>query len=159
MKVKGLREEDFLQYKKPAMFIIFPYCTGKCNVEYGSQICQNWKLQEQSIIDVDAEDLVKRYILNPITTSIVMGGLEPMDSIWDVITLLDLLRNKYGCEDDVVIFTGYYPYEIQEEINKLSKFKNVIIKFGRFIPNNTEHYDEVLGVMLGSDNQYAERIS
>ena len=38
---------------------------------------------------------------------------------------------------------------------RLSKFANVIIKFGRFIPNQKPHFDEVLGVELASPNQYA----
>jgi hypothetical protein len=37
-------------------------------------------------------------------------------------------------------------------------YKNIIIKYGRYIPNQTPHYDEVLGVYLASDNQYAVRI-
>lgn len=39
------------------------------------------------------------------------------------------------------------------------KWKNIIVKFGRFIPNQHPHYDEVLGINLASDNQYAEKIS
>ena len=35
----------------------------------------------------------------------------------------------------------------------------IIIKYGRFIPNQQKHYDEILGVYLASDNQYAEKIS
>jgi hypothetical protein len=42
---------------------------------------------------------------------------------------------------------------------QLKSFSNIIIKFGRFIPNQEPHYDEVLGVKLASDNQYARRIS
>ena len=41
----------------------------------------------------------------------------------------------------------------------LYDYKNIIIKYGRYIPNQTPHRDEVLGVNLASDNQYAERIS
>ena len=47
-------------------------------------------------------------------------------------------------------------------INKvclLSNYKNIIIKYGRYITNQEKHYDEVLGVYLASENQYAERIS
>ena len=36
--------------------------------------------------------------------------------------------------------------------------KGVIIKFGRFIPNRPSRYDEVLGVTLASDNQFAMRV-
>jgi hypothetical protein len=38
-------------------------------------------------------------------------------------------------------------------------FKNIIIKFGRFVPNKPHHIDEVLGIELASDNQYAKRIN
>lgn len=37
--------------------------------------------------------------------------------------------------------------------------KDKELKFGRYIPNQTPHYDSILGVNLASDNQYAERIS
>ena len=39
------------------------------------------------------------------------------------------------------------------------KWENIIIKFGRYIPNQEKHYDDVLGIELASDNQYAEVIS
>ena len=41
----------------------------------------------------------------------------------------------------------------------LKQYKNIYIKFGRYVPNQNEHYDEVLGVKLVSDNQYGEKIS
>ena len=91
------------------------------------------------------------------TSSIVCGGLEPMDSFEDVYDLLKALR-EYR-EDDFVIYTGYYKEEIEDKINKLKEFKNVIVKFGRFIPNQKRHFDDVLGVELASDNQHAEIIS
>ena len=50
--------------------------------------------------------------------------------------------------------------EIAEQIEELSCLaSNIVIKYGRYIPGQTPHYDEVLGVKLASDNQYAERIS
>lgn len=58
-----------------------------------------------------------------------------------------------------IIYTGYYPDEISAEINELKRYKNVIVKFGRYIPNRKSVFDEVLGVTLASDNQWAERIS
>ena len=88
-----------------------------------------------------------------------MCGLEPLDSINDVIDFISLLRIKYNCHDDVVIYTGYNKEEIDTYINMLKTYDNIIIKYGRFRPNQTPHYDEVLGVNLVSDNQYAEKIS
>ena len=41
----------------------------------------------------------------------------------------------------------------------LKVYENVVIKFGRFIPNQDKHYDDLLGVELASPNQYAKVIS
>ena len=49
--------------------------------------------------------------------------------------------------------------EILNHINWLQQFENIIIKFGRYIPNQGKHFDEILGIWLSSDNQYAEEIS
>ena len=37
--------------------------------------------------------------------------------------------------------------------------KNIIIKYGRFIPDSKSRYDNILGITLASDNQYAEEIN
>ena len=49
--------------------------------------------------------------------------------------------------------------EIINKVYLLSNYKNIIIKYGRYIPNKEKYYNEVLGVYLASENQYAERIS
>ena len=82
-----------------------------------------------------------------------------MLSFDDVLEFTDKLRYEYNCEDDVVIYTGYYENEIQSQIDELSKYKNIVVKFGRYIPNVDGRYDELLGVKLISSNQYARRIS
>ena len=61
--------------------------------------------------------------------------------------------------DDIVIYTGYYKEEIVDKINRLKNYDNIVVKFGRFIPGHEKHFDEVLGIELASDNQYAEAIS
>lgn len=157
MFVKQLLDEDFVNYKKPSMFIGFPKCSWKCEKECGEQVCQNSTLATAKNIDIDIDKLVDRYINNPITSAIVMGGLEPLDTWEDLFELVTCIRTK--TDDDIVIYTGYYKEEIYSYINELQQFKNIIIKFGRFIPNNKKHFDEVLGVHLVSDNQYAEKIS
>lgn len=154
MKIKGLISEDFVNYKKPAMTIMFPHCNGfKCGAEY----CQNSPLSKAEDIEMDIADIVIRYLNNPITESVVMQGLEPFDSWDDLIEFAKQLRES--TDDDIVIYTGYYKEEIADKIALLSKYKNIIIKYGRYIPNQEKHYDEVLGVSLASENQYAERIS
>ena len=159
MKVKGLIDEDFVNYKKPAMVIEFPYCTFKCDKECGQSVCQNSDLVNEPNIEIDYDKLLTRYINNPITKAIVMQGLEPFDSFSDVMNLILWLRVKYKCLDDIVIYTGYNKEEISWLIEYIKQYKNIIIKYGRYIPNQNPHFDSVLGVKLSSDNQYAEKIS
>ena len=153
MKIKGLMTEDFVNYKKASMTIIFPYCTFKCGKDY----CQNSSLAKTPIIEISIDDLVNRYINNPITEAVVMQGLEPFDSWNDLKEFVQKLR-EYS-NDDIVIYTGYNKDEVIEYVKELSIYPNIIVKFGRYIPNQEKHFDDVLGVYLASDNQYAERIS
>lgn len=153
MKIKGLITEDFVNYKKASMTIIFPYCTFKCGEDY----CQNSPLTKSPIIEISINDLVNRYNNNPITEAVVMQGLEPFDSWSDLKEFVKKLR-EYN-NDDIVIYTGYNKDEVIKYIKELSVYPNIIVKFGRYIPNQEKHYDDVLGVYLASNNQYAERIS
>lgn len=158
IKIRGLVDEDFVNYKKPAMFIAFPYCTFKCDKECGYSVCQNSSLVENTnIINIDEQIIIDRYIKNPITHSIVISGLEPFDSFNELVILIRSFREKTS--DDIVIYSGYNKEEITSYIEELKQFKNIIIKFGRFIPNQEKHYDEVLQVTLASPNQYGEKIS
>lgn len=159
MWIKGLNETDFVNYKKPSMFIIFPKCDFKCDKESGENVCQNSKLAHEPDTSIYTTEIVTRYINNPMTSAIVCGGLEPMLSFDDLLFILTILRDDYENHDDFVIYTGYNKDEIGAQIEELKKFDNVIIKYGRFIPDSEPKYDEVLGVTLQSDNQWAERIS
>jgi organic radical activating enzyme len=158
MKLKGIRMEDFTNYKKPSMYIAFPSCTFKCERECGQKMCQNSALVTAPDIEISAEDIVNRYLQNPITKAIVFGGLEPIDSWDDMISLIDEFRKH--TEDEIIVYTGYKMIEICQKTYWLgNKYKNIIFKLGRFIPNQQPHYDPVLGINLASDNQYAEVIS
>lgn len=157
MEICALQDEDFINYKKPSIFIGFPSCSWKCDKECGMQVCQNSALASTHPKKIDVKTIANRYINNPITSSVVCGGLEPFDTWDDLYGLVTYLRTLI--QDDIVIYTGYYKEEIKEYIDELKVFSNIIIKFGRYIPNHEKHYDSVLGVYLASDNQYAERIS
>ena len=160
MIVKAIIDEDFNNYKQPSMFIGTCCCDWKCAKEGGFNIsiCQNSTLTQTENIDISNEEIYQRYINNSITKAIVVGGLEPMLQFDELYELIQYFRNL-NCLDNFVIYTGYYDYEIQDKLNLLARFPNIIVKFGRFIPNQEKHYDEVLGVYLASDNQYAEKIS
>ena len=157
MNIKYIVDEDIVNYKECSMFIGFPFCSFKCEKECGINCCQNSVLAKSPNIEINAENLIDRYLRNPITSAVVFGGLEPFDSWGDVYTLVTKLRT-YRL-DTIVIFTGYKETEISDKIEALKKFPNIIVKFGRFIPNQPSHKDELLGVTLASPNQYAKKIS
>ena len=39
---------------------------------------------------------------------------------------------------------GYDKNEIEEKIILLKKYKNIVVKFGRYVPGQQAHYDKVL---------------
>ena len=71
MKIINIVEEDFVNYKKPNMFIGFPCCTFKCNKESGQLVCQNYQLIKEKQIELSYEEIVKIYLDNPLTSAIV----------------------------------------------------------------------------------------
>lgn len=160
MRVKTIVDEDFTNYKKAAMFIGTISCNGKCCIEAGIplSVCQNDGWRSCALVEVDDRELCDRYINNPVTSAIVFGGLEPMEQFNELYDFISVLRNDFGCADDIVIYTGYNRNEIENQITKLQIFKNIIVKFGRYIPDDDSHFDKVLGVNLASKNQYALQI-
>lgn len=158
MLIKFLEKEDFINYKKCSMVIGFPYCTFKCDKENGTRLCQNLPLCNQENRDISIETIYNAYISNDITKAIVCAGLEPLETSNDLFDLITYFRLK-GCNDDFVIYTGYTENEVinNSDWEKLTHLGNIIFKFGRYKPNQKPHYDEVLGINLVSDNQYAKK--
>lgn len=161
MHLKGLVDEDFVNYKKPSLFLITSTCDWKCCKEQNLPIsvCQNQPIIRDTTKNISEEKIFERYMQNPITQSIVIGGLEPFDQYEEVYSLIYYFRIIKECDDTFVIYTGYYPYEIRGMVAMLSIFNNIIIKFGRYIPNKKKIFNEILGVELASDNQFALAIS
>lgn len=167
MKIKGIIDEDFLNYKKPSMYIATPKCSFKCDKECGRAVCQNSSLACAPVYEITTQEIVERYMANPITKAIVLSGMEPFDTPDLIYELVRTLRDS-GVMDDIVIYTGYTEYELtlddsgRQEVatyNWLKHYPNIYIKFGRYVPGQEPHYDEVLGVKLASDNQYAKKVS
>lgn len=161
MRVKKVIYEDFVNYRKPSMFIGTIRCSGKCWKEGGfpPSICQNYEWNNEPVVEIEDDKLIKEYLNNPITEAIVFGGLEPFEQWPELVSFLTALRYRHHCQDDVVIYTGYLQREIRGHIELLKTFKNIIVKFGRYVPNAVARYDDVLGVELASLNQFAKRLS
>lgn len=159
MKIKTIIDEDITNYKKMSMFIGTCKCDFKCCIEIGEDICmcQNSEIAQQKTHQLSNSKIIKRYLNNSLTSAIVFGGLEPMLQFDELFDFIKEFREV--CNDDIVIYTGYYENEIEEKINKLKEFKNIIIKFGRFIPGQRSHLDKILKVKLANKEQYAKKIS
>lgn len=160
MKLKAIVDENFQDYKDASMFIATSQCNWKCCTEGGfdKSVCQNSAIAKQKDIDISADEIFSRYIGNPITKAIVIGGLEPMLQFNEVLELIKYFRER-NVNDYFIIYTGYYKEEIIDKIKDIKLYKNIIMKYGRYIPDQISHYDEILGTYLASDNQYAEILS
>lgn len=159
MKLVNLIQEDFTNYKYPSMFLGFPKCSGKCNKINGKIVCQNQELQNSKKIEISISELIEIYKKNNITKALVCGGLEPFDTPEDLLEIVRAFREDNN--DDIVIYTGYTEYEVKnmQTYAALLQYPNIIIKYGRYIINQKPHYDNILGVYLASNNQYARNIT
>lgn len=159
MLLVNLIQEDFTNYKKPSLFLGFPKCSGKCNKIAGKIVCQNEELKNTKKIDISIQEIIDLYTNNPITKAIVCGGLEPLDTPEELIDLIESFR--YFTDDDIVIYTGYTEKEVKNMLiyGHLLQYPNIIIKYGRYLEGHVQHFDEILGVYLASNNQYARNIT
>lgn len=137
IKLHGYLEEDLVDYKRAGMFLAFPTCTFKCAKELGldpKDICQNYANISEPAKEYSLEELWQIYDKNPLTESFILGGLEPLDSFDDVMKFIKFIREEKKCEDDIVIYTGYFDIEIQDKMDILSRYKPVLLKCGRYKP-------------------------
>ena len=156
--------ETFVDYKNQGILIGFPTCSGKCWKELGmdTSICQNEVLKNE-VIEISLENLCKKiedYIKSGFAKAVILAGLEPFEDTENVLSIISFIQ-KVSSDTDIVIYTGFNEDEITKEIGKIKAIaKNkIIIKFGRFIPNDNSVYDAVLGITLASKNQYAKQIN
>lgn len=155
MRIKNIIHEDFVNYKKPSMFISMGTCDFKCAREgnFDKGMCQNSTLAHTPDTDINDSQIIDWYINNPISEAIVIGGMEPFTYWEELKVFINSFREKSN--DELIIYTGFYPNEVGEQLLELAKYENIIIKFGRFVPNVEKKFDEVLGIELASSNQFA----
>jgi len=159
MKLKGIIDYDCTNYKEPVLTLEFPYCDFKCDKLNGCQVCQNSSLVKEPTIEISLKTIWELYKQNPLTKGFCLQGLEPLDSIDDVLNFIKYIRGNNFCNDPIIIYTGYDKEEVTKFIYQITNFDNIIIKWGRFIKGQNLHYDRILGVNLASNNQYAEKIT
>ncbi len=156
MLIKGIKDECIGDFKEIGMLIVFPNCNFKCDQECGRPVCQNSQLANEPVIEIPISKIIERYQANPLSSALICGGLEPFDSINELFELLSDFRHV--SQDPIVIYTGYTEEEVENKLGwPYIKWQgNLYVKYGRFIPDQKPHYDELLGVNLASDNQYTK---
>lgn len=149
---------DFVNYKEPTFIILSgTSCTFKCDNENNCKLCQNSHLAREPVINTTIEQCIKMYNNQDIARSITLQGLEPLDNLKQMLWFIYYFRKISSAP--IIIWTGYTKEECFDLILLIQKtlnWKNIIMKYGRFIPNQKPHQDPILGVSLASDNQYAE---
>ena len=158
MKLQGIIDCDFTNYKEPVLTLEFPYCDFKCDKLNGCQVCQNSRLAAEPNIEISFEKIWELYEANPLTKGFCCQGLEPLESYTELCAFITFIRCLKRCQDTIIVYTGFDKDEIKLFHLFCKYFDNIIIKYGRYIIGQQPHYDEVLGVNLASDNQYAELI-
>ena len=154
MKIKGLTDINFTDYKLPSLYIATPYCSFKCDKECGRAVCQNSALATEPVLSISNTTLIQIYQANPITQAFVFGGLEPLDSS-DLLETIEELQAR-AHPRRTVIYTGSTEEEVLVGHPQILSLSNLVIKYGRFVPDQPTHFDPILGVNLASPNQYAK---
>ena len=133
-------------------------CSFKCCPEH-PEICQNNPLCQQRVKHVFISKLVNQYVRQKLASSITIQGLEPLDNLIELLWFLWYLRKQTS--DAVFVWTGYTEEEAEWFIKVIKDLNldNIFIKFGRFVLNGEPRFDDVLGVVLASSNQYCKKIS
>ena len=161
MRVRKLLTERFQDYKVPSMYLGTCFCDWKCCPDK-PYVCQNNPIANLPVTDIPDDEILDTYLSDPITEAIIIAGLEPLLQIREVCNLI-----RRAVERDIrttfVIYTGYTVCEARR-IGFFDELKttgygngvNIVVKYGRYVPNQQPHFDETLGVELASDNQYAE---
>lgn len=159
MHCLGVIDCDCINNKDITYTILSGYkCTFKCNKEANDTVCHNASLSNNEPIIIEIDKLINRYINQDIAHCITFQGLEPLDSLKELLWFIYKFRKV--SDDKIFIWTGYTKKECKDLIAliKMMNWGNIVFKFGRYIPGHKPHYDEVLGVNLASDNQWGEEI-
>ena len=157
--VLDINDSDLINYSEPTFNILAGIsCTFKC-CPNNPEICHNNPLCNQNPIRCEIPKLIERFNNQNLCKTITFQGLECLDNLKQILWFIYHFRKTNN--NTIIIWTGYTKDECEDLIYLIKekmKWENIIIKYGRFIPDQQPHYDEVLGVELASDNQYAERI-
>jgi len=152
MRLKQIIDESFGDFKQCSMLLVADKCTFKC------EGCQNKHLMLLETQEFPDEEILERFLNNPISEAIVIGGLEPFEQLSEVVHFISK-ATEMKLSVPIVVYTGfdmedYDLYWSGFEPAAKSYDGPVIVKFGRYIQGSKPYFNKDLGVTLISDNQY-----
>ena len=129
------------------------YCKNCFNPE-------TWDANSGLLFDENAMQEIREELSKGYCAGITFSGGDPLypRNRKKIKEIISEIKKDYP-DKNMWLYTGYKYEEIKDKINILKKFNNIIIKFGRYIPNSSKRYDDVLGIYLSSENQYALRLN
>ena len=146
MTIKNFIIEDFNSYQYPTATIILPIGDP----------------DENPIFPMPDDGMIELFVYNDKTRALVVKNFTSLNfsSFDEVIEILRKLRVEYKQKDSLfIVYTDFNKEDIQNELLRLKSYVGpVIVKFGKYDPTLPPKMDSVLGIMLSSSNQYAERI-
>lgn len=161
--ILDINSADFINNGKGTFSIALgTTCSFKCCLELNlpASICQNNNCINNPKVITTIKKLIDLYLNQNMIKSLTFNGLEVLDNLRLLLWFIYYFRQQ--SQDNIIIWTGYTEEECKDLIYLIKekmKWENIIIKFGRYIPNQKFHYDEILGINLVSDNQYSKKIS
>lgn len=146
MLIKELIVEDFNSYMYPTTTVRLP----------------SGDPDEVPIFPMPDNGIIELFVYNDKTRALVIKNFAPLNSssFDEIIELLRKLRVEYKQKDSLfILYTDYDKKDIEDKLLALRSYVGpVIVKFGQYDPTYPPKMDSVLGIMLSSSNQYAERI-
>lgn len=141
--IKGI----FHERTEDAPFIGALICANNCN--FNCNDCINQDLKYSTGYYMEDTEIIKEVLSNIFNKGIILSGLEWTLQSAEMLKLIDLaLDNNL----EVILYTGMIKEDFFNKFPQL-KYKNILIKFGKF---NKELYVEnykVYGIKLASSNQ------
>ena len=146
MLIKELIVEDFNSYMYPTTTVRLP----------------SGDPDEVPLFPMPDNGIIELFVYNDKTRALVIKNFAPLNSssFDEIIELLRKLRVEYKQKDSLfILYTDYDKKDIEDKLLALRSYVGpVIVKFGQYDPTYPPKMDSVLGIMLSSSNQYAERI-
>ncbi len=146
MLIKELIVEDFNSYMYPTTTVRLP----------------SGDPDEVPLFPMPDNGIIELFVYNNKTKALVIKNFAPLNSssFDEIIELLRKLRVEYKQKDSLfILYTDYDKKDIEDKLLALRSYVGpVIVKFGQYDPTYPPKMDSVLGIMLSSSNQYAERI-